>query len=152
MKSSDSTPKNAPSSCLISPYSGYTARPASVRFWRRYSSTLGEAPTVFSLKSSRSLSARPAVGGEYGAILSTASRGSSTPGGRSIFLPAKPHLHRARVRFQALSASQRRNRGRQFDQTFRCELLHRNYFYEIDRRHSPATAGGAGGWQNMVGT
>src|ERR1700720_4128612 len=134
MKSSDSTPKNAPSSCLISPYSGYTARPASVRFWRKYSSALGEAPTVFSLKSRRSLSARPAVGGEYGAILSTASRGSSTPGGRSIFLLAKPHLPRARVRFQALGSGQRRNRGRQFDQTFGRQFLDRDYFHEIDRR------------------
>src|SRR5580700_7261750 len=129
MKSSVSTPKNAPNSCLISPYSGYTARPASVRFWRRYSSTLGDAPTVFSLKSSRSLSARPAVGGEYGAILRTASRGSSTPGGRSIFLLAKPHLHRARVRFQALGAGQRRNCWCKFGQTFGREFLHRNYLY-----------------------
>jgi hypothetical protein len=30
--------------------------------------TRGEQPTVFSLKSSRSLPARPAVGGEYGAM------------------------------------------------------------------------------------
>src|ERR1700693_357682 len=152
MKSSDSTPKNAPSSCLISPYSGYTARPASVRFWRRYSSTLGEAPTVFSLKSRRSLSARPAVGGEYGAILSAAPRGSSAPGGRSIFLLAKPHLHRPRVRFQALGTGQRRNRRRQFDQTLRREFLYRNYFHEIDRRQSPANASGARRRQDVVGT
>ena len=39
----------------------------------------GEEPIVFSLKSSRSLPARPPVGGEYGAILSTASRGRGAP-------------------------------------------------------------------------
>ena len=47
---------------------------------RRYprfsaSITRGEQPTVFSLKSRRSLPARPPVGGEYGAIFWTASRG-----------------------------------------------------------------------------
>ncbi len=47
------------------PYlAGYTAMPLSLSDSRRNSSTRGEQPTVFSLKSRRSLPARPAVGGE----------------------------------------------------------------------------------------
>jgi hypothetical protein len=69
----------------------------------RNSMMRGEQPTVFSLKSRRSLPARLPVGGEYGAMLSTAERGRGAPLG--IFcLAGNPHLHRARVRFQALGA------------------------------------------------
>ena len=61
--------------------------------------TAGEQPTVFSLKSSLSLPSRPPVGGEYGAIFFTASRGSGIP-----------HLDRTGVTFQALGAGDGRDR------------------------------------------
>jgi hypothetical protein len=78
----------------------------------RNSITRGEQPTVFSLKSRRSLPARPAGGrriGRHGD--GTAGRGlngaSGQLGGLGI---AGPHLHRARVRFQAFGARQRGDR------------------------------------------
>src|SRR5579863_3880765 len=95
---------------------------SAVTYLRRHSITLGEQPTVFSLKSRRSFSARPPVGGEYGAILRTASRGSIT---RDLVIYA--HLHGTRVRFQTLRACQRRNRRGKFRQALRRKLLHRNY-------------------------
>ena len=60
---------------LASPYSGYTASPSAPMPRFSASITRGEQPTVFSLKSRRILPARPAVGGEYGAIFWTARRG-----------------------------------------------------------------------------
>src|ERR1700693_4867505 len=143
VKSSASTSKNSASSCFTSSYSGYTARPASLRWSRRYSITLGEAPTVFSLKSSRSLSARPPVGGLYGAIRSTASRGCNTPGGKSIFLLAKAHLHGAGMRFQALRPSESSDGRREFVQRFRRQLLHRDYLDEVGGRKATANASGS---------
>src|SRR5580692_872114 len=134
VKSSGSTEKNAASSRLTWPYSGYTARSFALRCSRRYSTTWGEAPRVFSLKSSRNLSPRPPVGGLYGAIRKTASRGCKTPGGNSIFLFAKPHLHRTRVRFQSLRTSESSDGRRQLVQCFRRQLLHRNYLDEIGGR------------------
>ncbi len=62
--------------------------------------TCGEHPTVFSLKSRRSLSARPPVGGEYGAIEMTAGRGLDRAFGQLRSFHWRPDLHRARVRFQ----------------------------------------------------
>src|SRR5271170_918205 len=94
------------------------ASPASLRCSRRYSITLGDAPTVFSLKSRRSLPVRPPVGGEYGAMFSTASRGCNTPGGRSIRLLAKAdlvthtHLYGSRMRFQTFRACECSDGGR----------------------------------------
>src|ERR1035438_4225200 len=134
VKSSGSTAKKSASSCFTSSYSGYTARLASVRCSRRYSITLGEAPTVFSLKSRRSLSDRPPVGGLYGAILNTASRGCNTPGGKSIFLLAKSHLHGAGMRFQTLGASECRDCWRQPLQSLDTQLLHRDDLDEIGGR------------------
>src|SRR5437667_12348354 len=99
-------------------------RPASVTCSRRYSITLGDAPTVFSLKSSRSFPARPPVGGLYAAMLSTASRGCKTPGGKSIFLAAKAHLHGAGVRFQTFGARQGRDGGGKLVQAVEGEFLH----------------------------
>src|SRR5271156_6694128 len=90
---------------------------------RRYSTTLGDAPTVFSLKSRRSLPARPPVGGEYGAIRRTASRGCKTPGGKSILLAPKTHLHRAGVSFQSFGASQRGDGRRQASQAIERQFL-----------------------------
>src|ERR1035438_8474234 len=134
VKSSASTAKKSASSCFTSSYSGYTARLASFRWSRRYSITLGEAPTVFSLKSSRSLSDRPPVGGLYGAILRTASRGCNTPGGKSIFLLGKADLHGAGMRFQTLGASECGDGRRQLLQSFRRQLLHRDDLDEIRGR------------------
>src|SRR5580658_748884 len=137
MKSSGSTPKKSASSRLISPYSGYTARPASLRCSRRYSITFADAPTVFSLKSRRSLPARPPVGGEYGAILSTASRGCNTPGGRSILLLAKTHhifqtnFDGTCMCFQTFGAREGRNRRRKVPKTGGGQLLHRNDLHKI---------------------
>src|ERR1022692_1555724 len=138
VKSSGSTAKNFASSCFTSSYSGYTARLASVRCSRRYSITLGEAPTVFSLKSRRSLSARPPVGGLYGAILNTASRGCNTPGGKSIFLLAKADLHGAGMRFQAFGASECGDGRRQPLQSFRRQLLYRDDLDEVSRGKATA--------------
>src|SRR5260370_25349117 len=67
--------------------------------------TLGEAPTVFSLKSRRSLPMRSPVGGEYGAMRRTAWRGGRTPGGGSSFLP-KAHLDGAGVSFESFGAGE----------------------------------------------
>src|SRR5277367_4740196 len=94
------------------------ASPASLRCSRRYSITLGDAPTVFSLKSRRSLPVRPPVGGEYGAMFNTASRGCKTPGGSSIRLLAKTHLiththlYRSGMRFQTLRSRECSDGGR----------------------------------------
>src|ERR1017187_3444367 len=64
------------------------SRPAAVRSLSA-ATTRGEQPTVFSLKSRRSLSARPPVGGEYGDMASTAGRGLTPPLGSLIpVLPA----------------------------------------------------------------
>src|SRR5271170_206601 len=99
------------------------ARPASLKCSRRYSITFGDAPTVFSLKSRRSLPPRPPVGGEYGAILSTASRGCNTPGGRSIFLLGKTHLgtythlYGTGMGFQTFGTRQRGDCRRELPQT-----------------------------------
>src|SRR5208283_1552024 len=108
-----------------SSYSGYTASPASLKCSRRYAVTRGDAPIVFSLKSSRNLFTRPPVGGLYGAMFSTASRGCSTPGGKSIFLLAKAHLHRPGMRFQPFGPRQGRDGGSQLAQRIDRELLHR---------------------------
>ncbi len=67
--------------------------------------TRGEQPTVFSLKSRRILPARPPLGGEYGAISSTALRGVGL---------SKPHLDRSGMRFETFGASERGDRRRQF--------------------------------------
>src|ERR1039457_5011724 len=134
VKSSGSTVKKSASSCFTSSYSGYTARLASVRCSQRYTITFGEAPRVFSLKSSRSLSDRPPVGGLYGAILNTASRGCNTPGGKSIFLLGKAHLHGAGMRFQTLGASECGDGRRQLLQSLESQLLHRDYLDEIGGR------------------
>src|SRR5580698_6753824 len=74
----------------------------------RNSTTRGEQPTVFSLKSRRSLPARPALGGEYGAMLSTALRGV----GLVIGGPLVRRLRRAEAggRAEALAPQHRVNR------------------------------------------
>src|SRR5712691_9017116 len=126
-------------------------RPASVTCSRRYSITLGDAPTVFSLKSSRSFPARPPVGGLYAAIFSTASRGCKTPGGNSIFLAAKPHLHAPRMCFQAFGACQGCDHRGQLAQTVVGECLHGYYLDEIGRGKTTAKSGRPGGWKNMIG-
>src|ERR1700752_4020895 len=50
---------------------------SALRYFVRHSITAGEQPTVFSLKSRRSFPALPPVGGEYGAMRRTDSRGFS---------------------------------------------------------------------------
>src|SRR5579863_3849978 len=152
VKSSVSTLKKAASSCFTASYSGYTARLDSLKRSRRYSITLGDAPTVFSLKSRRNLSPRPPVGGLYGAIFRTASRGCNTPGGRSILLLAKPDLHGARMRFQALGAGERGDGRRKHPQSCGSELLHRDNLDKVGRRKATANARGSGCRQNMIRT
>ena len=88
--------------------------------------TRGEQPTVFSLKSRRSLPARPPVGGEYGAISSTALRGKG-----SVKPRFKPHLHRSGMCFQPFRASQRGDRRSQVFQRRDVELLNGDHFHEI---------------------
>src|SRR4051794_29032928 len=61
------------------PYSGYTASPPGSSPSFKAAMTAGEHPTVFSLKSRRNLPARPPVGGEYGAMATTAGRGLTAP-------------------------------------------------------------------------
>src|SRR5580693_6184335 len=152
VKSSGSTSKNAASSCFTWSYSGYTARLPAWRCSRRYSTTRGEAPTVFSLKSSRSLSPRPPVGGLYGAILNTASRGCNTPGGKSIFLLPKTHLHGTGVRFQTLRASESGDGRSQPVQRFGRQLLHRNYLDEVGGRKAATNPSGSRRRQNVIRT
>jgi hypothetical protein len=48
---------------MASPYSGYTAKLGASTSFFSVSTTQGEQPTVFSLKSSRNFALRPAVGG-----------------------------------------------------------------------------------------
>ena len=75
---------------------------------------------MFSLKSSRSFSRRFPVGGEYGAISSTALRGLIPPFGSLI---AKPHLNGSRVRFQSLRSRKRSYRRRDPLKRLRLEPL-----------------------------
>ena len=56
--------------------------------------TRGEQPTVFSLKSRRSLPARPAVGGEYGAMACTLGRGLMAPLGNLMMVFGFPSATR----------------------------------------------------------
>src|SRR6266851_5568295 len=107
--------------------------PASVRCSRRYSITLGDAPTVFSLKSSRSFPARPPVGVLYAAILRTASRACKTPGGRSILLAAKTHLHRTGMCFQTFGARQGGDGGGKLAQAIEGEFLNGYYLHKVGR-------------------
>src|SRR6202789_4569296 len=108
---------------MASTYSGYTVNASAKRCCFKYSITLGEQPTVFSLKSRRSLPCRPPVGGRYGAIFCTAGRGVRP-------LPI-PNLRGSRVRFQAFCACERSDCRCQFRESFTAEFLHRDDLDEI---------------------
>src|SRR5579859_4395237 len=99
MNCSGRTPKYRAIASLASLYSGYTANPSGDNRSRNAAITRAEHPTVFSLKSSRSLPTRLPVGGVYGAIAITALRGLIAPFGSFNPLP-KPHLHRLWGRLQ----------------------------------------------------
>src|SRR5208283_1538779 len=111
---------------------------AAVSAW----TTAGEQPTVFSLKSRRSLPSRPAVGGEYGAILTTASRG--------LRISATAHLHGTGVGFQALGAGQRRDGRRQSLERSGAQFLDRDELHIVGRAEASAQAGCAGSGQDVV--
>src|SRR5580658_10796473 len=96
------TPKNEASSGLACVYSGYIESTSAVRCVFRNSTTAGEQPTVFSLKSSRRASFRPSAGGEYGAICTTDSRGLGIA-----------DLDGACVPFQAFGTRERGDRRRE---------------------------------------
>src|SRR6516165_8794788 len=106
----------------------------SVSFCFRYSTICGEQPTVFSLKSSRSFPARPAVGGEYGAMRSTAWRGRGTVRTRSA---TGAHLYRTRVRLETLGTRQSGDCRREAFQRGWRQLLYRDDLDEI-RSREPA--------------
>src|SRR5258706_12615610 len=143
VNSSGATSKKRASVSMALEYSGYIESASADMYSRRHSITFGEQPTVFSLKSKRSFPARPPVGGEYGAIFRTASRGASL---------LIPNLHRARVRFQSFRARQRRDRGRKRGESLRRQFLHRNHFDEIRGRQSPADSRNARGRQHVIRT
>ncbi len=84
-------------------------------------------------------------------MLRTASRGCSTPGGRSSLLLAKAHLHGAGVRFEALGASQRGDGGRKLREAARGQFLNRDDLHEVGRRESAANARCAGSGKHMIG-
>src|SRR5574340_1168017 len=144
------TPKKSATARRASPYSGYTARFAGSRPFFSASITRGEQPTVFSLKSRRSLPSRPAVGGEYGAMSITACRGFTAPLGSRGRL-ATPHLHAPRVRFQSLGPRQGRDRGSQRRQSSRAQLLYRNHLDVIQNGKTAAHARRAARGEDVIG-
>src|SRR5580765_7415745 len=113
---------------------------SAVAYLRRHSITLGEQPTVFSLKSRRSFPARSPVGGEYGAIFRTAARGLSA----SPTAHLRPQFNRTCVRFESFRASQSRNCRRQSFEPLGCQLLHSDHLDEVGRRESSAQPRRAG--------
>src|ERR1700757_2378812 len=119
VNSSTPTPKNFARLAIASVYSGYMESASAVTYLRRHSTTLGEQPTVFSLKSRRSFPARPPVGGEYGVIWRTAARGARAS--------HTTHLHRTGMRFESFRAGQLRNRRRQSVKSLACQFLHRDH-------------------------
>src|SRR5665811_2072889 len=98
------------------------ASDSSVRFSTMKRVTFSEQPMVFSLKSSRNLSARPPVGGEYGAMLSTALRGLS-------FSVGIAHLNGAGVGFEPFGAGDGRDRRSNFREAGFRQFLHGDYLY-----------------------
>jgi hypothetical protein len=102
--------------------------------------TCGEQPTVFSLKSRRSLPARPPVGGEYGAMRSTARRTLGIA-----------HLDAAGVRFESFSAGQRRDGGEPGLQAITREFLDRDDLDEVGGRKTRANSRRTGRGQHVIG-
>src|SRR4051812_26797683 len=99
------------------------------------SMTCGGAPTVFSLKSRRSLLRRLPVGGWYGAISRTERRG--------VRLAGITNLHGARMRLKTFGARERGDGRRHFRQSRRRQGLDGDYFYKVGGRQAAAQAGGA---------
>src|SRR5580692_9771435 len=108
---------------------------------RRNSITRGEQPTVFSLKSRRSFPARPPLGGEYGAMRSTAFLGlSAFPG-----LLLKTNLHGAGVGFESFGPGESGDGRSEFREGAGVELLDRDHLHEVGRGQASAQTGEAAG-------
>src|SRR5579871_5438505 len=115
--------------------------------------TRGEHPTVFSLKSRRSLPARPAVGGEYGFMPRTAGRGLMAPLGSLGDLAAiQSNLHGACVRLQTFGARQGGDGGSEAAQGRLRQLLHRDHLEVIGHGEPAALARHAAGGEHVVWT
>src|SRR6185437_708148 len=125
------------------------------------SSTCGGAPTVFSLKSRRSLLRRPPVGGWYGAIRSTASRGLSAfvsesvrdSGSVSITgLVDTTNFHGARMRLQTFCSGERRDGRAQVLQGRWRELLNSDHLHKIGCGQAAPQTGDALRWEYVTRT
>ena len=87
--------------------------------------------------------ARPAVGGEYGAIFTTALRGINA-------VLSTTNLHRTRVRFQSLGTSKCRDGWGQTGECLRTQLLDGNHLHVVGRAQAAAQPGGARSREHVV--
>ena len=96
----ESTSKNEEKMSRAELYSGYMATLFTESACTTAAVTVGEHPTVFSLKSSRTAAPLPCVGGEYACIFTIDLRGFIIP-----------HFHAACMGFQTFCTRQHRDRG-----------------------------------------